>query len=164
MKREIIIYLGGLFILMLIKLVYSNQAPVIDFASSFENSSIMPGESRVYYILASDVDEDNLTYIWKVDNKIVNFSGNTYNYVGGQPGNFIITVEVSDGNFNVSKSWFVNVVKEDYKEFSPEERVYVKEWYWKLLVVVFVVAIIVCILILIIYIREKHFEKIQENK
>lgn len=156
MKRGLIIAL--IILACLISLVYANQAPVIDFYSNFTSSSIMFGETRVFYVIASDADGDNLSYEWYLDGVSAEENSNVYSYLAEEEGNYIINVEVSDENSSVSKSWSVSVIKENYEE-AEEDKVYVKEWYWAFLITAIVILILVVIFIIIWQVRKRKQEE-----
>ena len=154
--------IGLILVCMFVSLVYAT-VPVIEFASEFNNSNISIGESRVFYVLVSDADGDNLSYTWRVDG-VEKGNSNTYTYVGSGSGIKVINVEVSDGVLNVSRGWNVYVSEENYEEFEPVGGEFIHDWFWVVLIIIFVVVILIVVLFLIIELRKGHAKKISEKR
>ena len=164
MKKGLLVCLGMLLLVNCYP-VLGNDAPIIEISANFTNSSIIQGEERVFYVIASDVDEDNLTYFWVVDNiYVVGEEKNIFAYVGREPGNHIIRVEVSDGKIGIEESWMVNVIDEDYEVAEIIEEGRVEGWYWKVLGLLLIVAIIIGIFILVSWLRKKHLEQVEKEQ
>lgn len=87
------------------------EEPRIDsFAPSEEKVSIREAENVEFSILASDLNDDELTYSWKVNGEEVSTDEQFYfetNYEDA--GSHTVKVDVSDGNTEISKSWFLDV-------------------------------------------------------
>lgn len=75
----------------------ANQLPVISDLAVNSEGEISPGVSYQIECTASDPDEDELTYTWSVDGGYISGVGSTVTWTAPDvPGNYAITVEVSD--------------------------------------------------------------------
>lgn len=97
-----------------------NKAPTINNVGPLTNNTITikEGEKQDFYMKTGDVDNDLLWITWIVDN-ITESSSNaicttntTYTYIADyrSTGMHTIKVEISDGYYNVSKVWSLNVI------------------------------------------------------
>ena len=87
------------------------ESPIIERFSPKE-SSIMVNEGRKtkFSAQASDLNKDELIYTWTINDKIVsNEKSITFETGYKDQGQYIVKITVSDGIFNVSKEWNVNV-------------------------------------------------------
>src|SRR3989338_460223 len=77
-----------------------------------EESSIIidEGEEIKFSAEASDLNKDELSYTWTINNEFVsNEKGITFQTSYNDEGQYIVKVVVSDGMFNASKEWSVDV-------------------------------------------------------
>ena len=74
-----------------------------------ENVSALSGENVSLSVVASDADEDELSYSWYVDGELVYEEGNEYEFSGLSVGEHLISVLVNDGTSTIEKSWNVFV-------------------------------------------------------
>ena len=89
--------------------------PTIDsFKPNVKDVDINEGKTVKFQASASDLNKDELSYSWFLDDKKVS-EGNEIDFSPdyGQSGNYKIKVVVSDGKNNVSNKWNVNVNKVD---------------------------------------------------
>jgi len=94
-----------------------NIAPTIDsFAPQEPSLTIDEGNSIDFSITASDLNKDQLTYTWNLDNKKVS-EDSTYNYKAdyGDAGTHKIISIVSDGEAQTEKEWTIDINKVDRK-------------------------------------------------
>ncbi|MEW5759904.1 MAG: PKD domain-containing protein [Candidatus Thermoplasmatota archaeon] len=90
-----------------------NRAPyIIDYLPK-GNVKIREGESITMIVIADDLDEDVLTYKWKIKNVGVKEKSNTYTFIADYHASsrspYKIEVEVCDGMFNDTMCWQVIV-------------------------------------------------------
>ena len=85
--------------------------PVIDNFTPGEDSVTMDeGESVSFNIVVSDLNNDDLKYEWKINDDVVsNVEGFLFNTGYQDAGNYIVSVVISDGVFDVIKEWDVEV-------------------------------------------------------
>jgi|GEM_PF-4779577 len=92
-----------------------NEAPVITASAPAASPIYMTYFSTMpFSVTATDPENDPLTTTWYVDGTQVS-TGDTYTYLGdGKTGmkNMNVTVQVTDGQFIVSKSW--NLIQTSY--------------------------------------------------
>jgi len=74
-----------------------------------ENVSALSGENISLSVVASDADEDELSYSWYIDGELVYEEGNEYEFSGLSVGEHLISVLVNDGTSTTEKSWNVFV-------------------------------------------------------
>ncbi len=60
---------------------------------------------------SSDPDGDDLSYLWNIDGK--NFSGSSTNYQFNSPGNYVVTLTVSDGEFEDTVTDSITIEKKE---------------------------------------------------
>lgn len=88
-----------------------NRPPEITNYSVPTNLTLKENENLTFNISAIDLDDQNLTYIWYLDNALVSTNNTIYtlqtNYTSS--GTHNITVVVSNGESNTTKSWLLNV-------------------------------------------------------
>jgi len=85
-----------------------NDAPKIVSYSPVSNPVIREG-AQEFSIVAEDFDGPSLTYIWKVDGNVQEATTNSYTYTSISDGEFVISVEVSDGDNTLSHEWVLTV-------------------------------------------------------
>lgn len=75
-----------------------NQLPVIDSLSLSATGEINPGTVCLAVCVASDPDEDELTYTWSADDGSFSGEGDSVSWTApDEAGDYTVTVEVSDG-------------------------------------------------------------------
>ena len=89
-----------------------NKKPVISLANSF---SVNSGENITITASATDADNDPLTYSWSIDNALTATGTDSASVAVTastvtQNTNYVLTLTVSDGTANVSKSTTLTVV------------------------------------------------------
>lgn len=87
------------------------ESPAMEKFSPKESSiTIDEGKEIKFSAEASDLNKDELSYTWTInDNIISNEKGITFKTGYKDEGQYIVKIIVSDGMFNVSKEWSVNV-------------------------------------------------------
>lgn len=94
-----------------------SQAPSVTGMSPA--SSVVSVKERTHMIFSVTATDPNpadvLFYRWYVDGKLVYDASDSYDYLpsydaGYKPSKHTITVEVTDGTYQVSKTWTVNVI------------------------------------------------------
>ncbi len=92
-----------------ITVIKKNLPPTVTCAPS--STTITQGESATIRATASDPNNDPLTYTWTVDGQKLAAEGAsiTFGSEGRQPGNYTISVTVSDGELTASCSSTVTV-------------------------------------------------------
>ncbi|WP_057829948.1 glycosyl hydrolase family 18 protein [Colwellia sp. TT2012] len=98
-----------------------NKKPVISLASSF---SVNAGEMITIAATATDADNDALTYSWAVDSALTTGATNAANVditasTVTKNTNYVLTLTVSDGKTNVSKSTTLTVVAPSTGNTAP---------------------------------------------
>jgi hypothetical protein len=87
-----------------------NRPPEITNYSVPANRTLNEGENFTFNISAIDFDEQNLTYSWYLDDvPISNTSSYTLQTDYTSTGIHNVTVVISDGESNTTKSWLLNV-------------------------------------------------------
>jgi len=88
-----------------------NDPPEITGAGpSGASASVPENSSRLFNVTASDIDTATLTIMWSLDGNVVATGPNlTYSPDFNAAGAHNITATVSDGHYNVSRSWAVTV-------------------------------------------------------
>lgn len=91
-----------------------NDVPVINsFTPADLAQTIALGNSLAFNHTSSDVDEDSLTYIWKLDSTQKSTElGWTYIPASNEIGNHNVTLNVSDGIANATMQWNVSVINQ----------------------------------------------------
>jgi outer membrane protein OmpA-like peptidoglycan-associated protein len=76
-----------------------------------ETATVILGESTTFRATASDPNNDPLTYVWTVNNENVAAAGPelVFGSEGRQPGDYTVTVTVSDGELSANDSSTVTV-------------------------------------------------------
>jgi len=88
-----------------------NVGPSIDSYFPEESEvTIREGEEIEFNVVASDLNGDSLTYLWRIDEGVV-FDEGSFNYKTGyeDEGVYKVGVVVSDGEAEVEKEWRLNV-------------------------------------------------------
>ncbi|MBI2522882.1 hypothetical protein HYW19_00670 [Candidatus Woesearchaeota archaeon] len=87
------------------------ESPAIGGFSPKEKSiTIDEGKEIKFSAEALDINKDELTYTWTINGEIVsNEKGIAFGTSYKDEGEYIVKIIVSDGMFNVSKEWNVNV-------------------------------------------------------
>lgn len=100
---------------VLIVVKKKEESPEIEsFVPEHDTLSIKETETIEFKVSAVDVNKDELTYQWSLDNKEVKEGQEfTYTTLYGDAGTHEISVLVSDGEKETSKEWTVNVEKVD---------------------------------------------------
>ncbi|PKI16421.1 glycosyl hydrolase family 18 protein [Colwellia sp. 12G3] len=98
-----------------------NKKPVINLANSF---SVNSGEIITIAAIATDADNDSLTYSWTMDSALTATATNTANVVitantVTKTSNYAVTLSVSDGKSTVSKSTTLTVVAPSTGNTAP---------------------------------------------
>jgi len=85
--------------------------PVIDnFAPEVDSITIDEGGNIKFKVGASDLNNDNLKFEWKIDEDVVsNVEGFLFKTGYQNAGKYVVSVAISDGVFEVRKEWDVNV-------------------------------------------------------
>ena len=92
-------------------IVTENQPPVIKTWSPTSNPIINETESITFSVVASDINEDDLTYAWYINGEITGETGTAYTFISNydSAGTYIVNVTVSDGVYYVSHEWTLTV-------------------------------------------------------
>jgi outer membrane protein OmpA-like peptidoglycan-associated protein len=92
-----------------ITVIKKNLPPTVTCAP--ESSTITVGESATVRATASDPNNDRLTYAWTINGQRVASEGPelVFGSEGREPGNYTVTVTVSDGEFTATCSSTVTV-------------------------------------------------------
>ena len=81
----------------------ANQLPVISSLIANNEGEINPGDSRQIECIASDPDEDELSYSWTASGGTISGVGLTVSWTAPDaPGTYTIRVEVSDGRDGIA--------------------------------------------------------------
>ncbi|MBT4935226.1 PKD domain-containing protein [Candidatus Woesearchaeota archaeon] len=92
-----------------------NRKPeLLDYLPATETTVHM-NEKITFHAVASDVDEDTLSYSWSFsphEPRVKETSTITRTFV--TPGRKSVTVKISDGRDTVKKTWIVNVLESEY--------------------------------------------------
>lgn len=88
----------------------TNRAPVINNFSPGSTVSIKETKSQQFTVSASDPDDQNVTYKWKLNGQEVG-SGTSYTYTptAQDSGQKTVVVNASDGSLQTPQTWTVNV-------------------------------------------------------
>lgn len=93
------------------------QAPAISSATPSTSTVTMKERThQIFSVSATDPNAtDALFYRWYLDGKLVYDASSSYDYfpsydAGYKPSQHTVMVEVTDGNYQVSRSWTVNVI------------------------------------------------------
>ncbi|MBU0470207.1 MAG: PKD domain-containing protein [Nanoarchaeota archaeon] len=94
-----------------VEVLQTNQPPEI--IDSFSEAKIIPlreGQDLKFKVEAQDNDQDQLTYLWKIDETVVGEEEKGEYYLDyDSSGEHLLTVSVSDGIVAVVKEWTLNV-------------------------------------------------------
>jgi len=92
-------------------IITENQAPVIESWSPTSNPTINETDSMAFSIVASDINNDDLTYAWYLDGEITGENSNSYTFVSDydSAGIYVVNVTVSDGVYYVPHEWTLTV-------------------------------------------------------
>ena len=103
---------------MLIVVEKKEESPKIDsFTPKQDVLDIKEAESIDFKVSASDLNKDELSYEWFLDDKKVKDSQEyTYDTTYNNDGSHEIRVEISDGTATISNEWTVNVENVDVEE------------------------------------------------
>lgn len=95
---------------VLLNITNVNDAPVIDsIVPSGTTASVVSGLNLLFNVTISDVDQDSLTYSWKVDGtQEATTQAFTFNKA---VGTYVVNVTVSDGIASVENSWTVTSIE-----------------------------------------------------
>lgn len=87
-----------------------NRRPTI-VSSTPENLSVtvVAGSDHTFSVSASDPDDDDLAYTWRINNVIVGGDSNSLVFRQSSPGTYVVNVTVSDGGDSDSREWTVVV-------------------------------------------------------
>jgi len=87
------------------------ESPVIEVFSPEESPIVIDEGGKIEFSAeASDLNKDELIYTWTINDKIVsNEKGITFETGYKDQGQYIVKIIVSDGMFNASQEWGVNV-------------------------------------------------------
>lgn len=106
------------------------ESPVIDsFSPAEEELNIDEGDSILFRISASDLNKDELSYIWELDGEKVSET-NRFDYSTDykSEGDYLLKVYVADGKLTTTKEWNVFVENVDRKPiFMPITNILIKE-------------------------------------
>ncbi|MBC8501059.1 MAG: tandem-95 repeat protein, partial [DPANN group archaeon] len=112
-----------------------NDVPeIVSFYPLDFNVSLLVNDSQYFNVSAVDVDGDDLSYYWFLDDSLVS-SSQEYTFYASNGGAFDLVVVVSDSVLNVSHSWLIDVVgivefgnfsgsTTDFDNLSDPEHVY----------------------------------------
>lgn len=100
---------------VLIVVKKKEESPKIEsFIPAQGTLNIKETESVDFRVLASDVNKDILSYYWLLDGKNIKDGQEfTYETTYNDAGTHFVSAIVSDGTFNVSRDWKVNIEKVD---------------------------------------------------
>jgi len=90
----------------------TNTPPLITSYAPTSSSTIMKNnQAKTFSLSAVDIDGDNLTYSWYLNNEIVSSATKSV-YTLSKPslGNHSLKASVSDGNYSVVHTWSISVV------------------------------------------------------
>ena len=93
---------------------------IVSFYPLEFNVSFLVNDSQYFNLSAVDVDGDNLSYYWFLDDSLVS-SSQEYTFSASQAGVYDLVAVVSDSELNVSHSWLITVTVFDiiaYGNFS----------------------------------------------
>ena len=135
----------------------TNTAPTIDAASPSSPTSIHAPASTIFNVVASDAENDSLSYQWYKDSVDIIGETNpsyTYTVVLGDAGNYNITAVVTDGIETVQTEWEVTVT-EGYQATYESEDIddIVVDGFAIAIVTVFSLAVIIGLILTIIWTR-----------
>jgi len=94
-----------------VKVLNTNQPPLItDTFSDDKAVKIKENQDMHFYVEAVDGDDDELTYLWKLDDKLVSETSDCNHYFDFESsGEHLLTLSVSDGNKEITKEWLLEV-------------------------------------------------------
>ena len=103
-----------------IVVLHQNHAPTSDGSfTDLPKYQISEDQTLKYYIDVEDVDGDKLTYLWQLDTQTIGKEKSGKYYIDyDSAGNHSLKVFISDGQFNLSKEWQIQV-----KNFNRKPRV-----------------------------------------
>ncbi len=92
-----------------------NNPPSIDSFSPNSNPTVTISEEGTtitykFKINKSDLDKDNLTTAWYLDDQLVKNNSDEYTFSGNTTGNHTIKVTVSDGISSKTKEWTLTLI------------------------------------------------------
>src|SRR3989338_6698256 len=98
------------------------ESPAIEKFSPEESSIIIDEGGKIKFSVdASDLNKDELSYTWTINDQIVsNEKGITFETGYKDEGQYIVKVIVSDGMVNASREWSVNVNDVNLNEILNE--------------------------------------------
>jgi hypothetical protein len=115
-----------------------DRPPVLQWATPNNATlTVKVGEAVNLSALAIDPDGDNLNYSWKYWNGTL--TGTIISVRPGKAGNYTVTLTVSDGELNVTRSWLVHVLP---REIAKPHKLHTTDManMWPLWVVLVAVA------------------------
>jgi hypothetical protein len=106
------------------------ESPTIDASKPIESAlTILETESLDFYVEASDLNNDPLTYSWKLDGDLIGqFSDFTYQTDYDSAGTHTVKADVTDGISTASRIWSIEVTNVNRKPMLEQiGDVYAKE-------------------------------------
>ena len=91
------------------------ETPSIDsFNPREENVIIDEGDNIKFMVEVSDLNNDELSYTWKINDEVVSNNKEILFTTGyNDSGKHLVSIEVSDGKLNTKKGWDVEIVDVD---------------------------------------------------
>ncbi|MDI6916192.1 MAG: PKD domain-containing protein, partial [Thermoplasmatales archaeon] len=93
-------------------IITENQPPVIETYYPAFDPTINETESITFNVVASDINEDDLTYAWYVNGELTGETGTAYTFVSNydSAGTYVVNVTVSDGVYYDYHKWTLTVI------------------------------------------------------
>ncbi len=96
-----------------------NKPPEITGHSPMESTYTINNGEQAFSINASDPEKSTLTYVWKMDGKIVGNDA-TYTVKNAASGNHVLVAEISDGLENGNFTWAITVKASATSKSAPK--------------------------------------------
>jgi hypothetical protein len=95
----------------IVRVLDVNRPPVIDSVAPESDIAITELSTQLITVSAHDPDGDPLLYIWRLDGESVNIGTDSWEYkaLQGEIGEYLLEVEVSDGDLSAFHTWKIIV-------------------------------------------------------
>jgi hypothetical protein len=134
----------------------ANRAPAITSRTpSLAVANLKTGVSQTFSVVASDPDEDVLTFSWTVNLMPVGGNSPSHSFQSSVIGSFVIMVTVTDGIDSVSSTWAVTVTPSDAAAGFP--------FLWVLVMIAVIVAVVISVILIVILGKKKKERRGQEG-
>ncbi|PID27272.1 MAG: hypothetical protein CSB55_09055, partial [Candidatus Cloacimonadota bacterium] len=99
-----------------------NDAPIIEsFIPEETNIEITETGEYTFEVTVSDVDGDELDYVWTINGENQNIPVNSFTYNFDTAGTFIVKVEISESEYSLEQEWvIISSVQENDKIIIPK--------------------------------------------